>query len=565
MDEAVTEVEGNQQPDNSAVSKDGFRDPEKVSFESVRVRDFNNSEKSDSTSEHSREVSLPLTRTASAARDGIETRIDVEFGGEPPEKDAVEEDEADPNLVAWTGMDDPENPKAWPFRKKWAAVLIVSFFTLISPVSSSMIAPALQAIGQELDIPSTFEQAMSLSIFVLAYAIGPLFLGPLSELYGRVIVLQLSNLFYLFFNLAAGLAQTRTQMILFRFLSGFGGSAPLAIGGGVLSDLFTAEDRGRAMSIYSLTPLLGPAIGPIAGAFITERTSWRWVFHATTLADAVIQVFGLFFLRETYTPLLLARKKARLVQQTGNTALYTAFETPGVSVLQTLRTAFVRPFRLLLTQPIIQVLALYMMYLYGLMYLQLSTFPALWRAYGESVGTGGLNYIALGVGFFLGAQVCAPLQDKIYAGLKRRFGVTQGRPEFRVPMMVPGAILVPVGLLIYGWCAQYRTHWIGPDVGAALFCMGTIISFQCIQGFLVDTYTRYAASAVGSVTVMRSLAGFGFPLWAPYLYDRLDYGWGNTLLALIGVAIGWPAPLLLWKYGETLRKRSPFAAGSQGL
>ena len=87
-------------------------------------------------------------------------------------------------------------------------------------------------------------------------------------MFGRVIVLQTANLFYLLFNLGCGLAQTKTQLIIFRFLSGLGGSAPLAIGGGVLSDLFTAEQRGRAIAIYSLAPLLGPAVGPVAGGFV---------------------------------------------------------------------------------------------------------------------------------------------------------------------------------------------------------------------------------------------------------------------------------------------------------
>ena len=138
-----------------------------------------------------------------------------------------------------------------------------------------MVAPALTAIAKEFNITSDIELSLTLSIFVLAYAIGPLFLGPMSEMFGRVIVLQLANLFYLCFNLGCGFAQTKAQMIAFRFLSGLGGSAPLAIGGGVLSDLFRPEERGRAISIYSLGPLLGPAVGPIAGGFITEKTTWR--------------------------------------------------------------------------------------------------------------------------------------------------------------------------------------------------------------------------------------------------------------------------------------------------
>ncbi len=146
-------------------------------------------------------------------------------------------------------------------KRKWAATLIVSCFTLISPVSSSMVAPSILTISRDLNITAEAEQQLVHSIFVIAYAIGPLFLGPMSEIYGRVIVLQLANLFYLVWNIGCGFAQTKGQMLAFRFLSGLGGSAPLAIGGGVLSDAWFPEQRGKAISIYSLAPLLGPAIG----------------------------------------------------------------------------------------------------------------------------------------------------------------------------------------------------------------------------------------------------------------------------------------------------------------
>lgn len=127
--------------------------------------------------------------------------------------------------------------------------------------------------------------------------------------------------------------------------------------------------------------------------------------------------------------------------------------------------------------------------------------------------------------------------------------------------MVPGSLLVPVGLFIYGWTAQYHTHWIGPNIGAAIFAAGTIIGFQCCQTYIVDGYTRYAASAIGAATVLRSLAGFGFPLFAPSMYSALHYGWGNSLLGFIAVGLGIPAPFLLWFFGKKLRERSTYAAG----
>lgn len=335
------------------------------------------------------------------------------------------------------------------------------------------------------------------------------------------------------------------------------------VGAGLLSDCFRAEERGKGIAIYSLAPLLGPAVGPIIGGFITENTTWRWVFYATSIADGVIQVAGLYFLRESYGPKLLLQRAKRLRKETGDNAYQTESERQNKNLFQLLRVSLVRPFRMLLTQPMVQVIAVYMAYVYGLMYLVLSTFPSLWTSpdyYNESIGIGGLNYISLGLGFVIGSQFCARANDRIYRRLKTQNNNT-GKPEFRVPLLYIGSFLIPTGLFIYGWTAQYHTHWIAPNIGACLFSIGNVISFQCMQTFMVDSYTRYAASALGAAAFLRSICGFAFPLFAPYMYQALDYGWGNSLLAFVAVGLGVPAPVFLWFYGEKLRMMSPYAAG----
>ncbi|EXJ89742.1 hypothetical protein A1O3_02809 [Capronia epimyces CBS 606.96] len=499
--------------------------------------------------------------TIQEVRFGVRDSRDVEADLAEVKSEKSARSVKDPNLVTWEGPEDPENPKNWSNGKKWAATLIVSSFTLMSPVASSMVAPALNKIGEDLDIGSEIEKSLTLSIFILAYAVGPLVLGPLSEIYGRVIVLQLSNLFYLAFNIGCGFAKTKGQLIGFRFLAGLGGSAPLALGGGLLSDCWRAEERGKSIAIYSLAPLLGPAIGPIAGGFIAMKTTWRWCFWATSILDAGVQVLGLIWLRETYAPKLLSVKAKRLRKETGNADLHTEWEHPDRTLGKVLSSSLVRPFRLLGTQPIIQALAIYMAYLYGIMYLVLSTFPSVWEeVYHESVGVGGLNYISLGLGFFLGTQAGAVVNDRLYHKLKKRNN-NQGSPEFRVPMMIPGAILVPIGLFMYGWSAYEHTHWIVPNIGAAIIAAGTVLGFQCTQTYIVDAYPRYAASAIAAAVVLRSLAGFGFPLFAPYMYQALHLDWGNSLLGFIAIGLGIPAPLLLWKYGRLLREKSTYAAG----
>lgn len=92
-----------------------------------------------------------------------------------------------------------------------------------------MVAPALGTIAAEFNVKNEVESQLMLSVFILAYAVGPLFLGPLSEMFGRVKVLQLANLFYLAFNIACGVCTSKGQLIAFRFLSGLGGSVPLAV------------------------------------------------------------------------------------------------------------------------------------------------------------------------------------------------------------------------------------------------------------------------------------------------------------------------------------------------
>lgn len=92
-----------------------------------------------------------------------------------------------------------------------------------------MVAPALPTMAQEFGIKSDIEQYLLMSIFLLAYALGPFIIAPLSEMYGRVVVLQSTNMFYLVFNTVCGFATSREQMLAFRFLSGFGGSAPQAV------------------------------------------------------------------------------------------------------------------------------------------------------------------------------------------------------------------------------------------------------------------------------------------------------------------------------------------------
>ncbi|KAL2848942.1 major facilitator superfamily domain-containing protein [Aspergillus pseudodeflectus] len=122
----------------------------------------------------------------------------------------------DRNLVTWSSDTDPEYPRNWAKSIKWKNTWTISLFVFISPISSSMIAPALQDLGELLHMETDFEIYLSMAIFILAYAIGQIFLGPALELYGRAQLLQASNLWYMAWNLGCGSAMTKAQLFAFR-------------------------------------------------------------------------------------------------------------------------------------------------------------------------------------------------------------------------------------------------------------------------------------------------------------------------------------------------------------
>ncbi|OJD31789.1 mfs multidrug transporter [Diplodia corticola] len=471
------------------------------------------------------------------------------------------EEKEDSNLVTWDGPNDPENPKNWTQSRKWATTMIVSAFAFVSPLSSSMAAPALDAIGTELHIPDGFQLQMVLSIFLLAYSFGSFVLSPCSEIWGRSWIIRTGNAVFILFNTACGFSQSRAQITAFRFISGFGGSAMLGMGAGVLSDCWLPSERGKGFSIYQLAPVLGPALGPIAGGFISQYTTWRWTFWSITLFNLFIQTLGLFFLRETYAPRILLLKARALRAKTGNASLRTQWERDDRTLPKLLAISLTRPWRLLATQPIVQLLALYQAYNYGMLYLLISSFPSLWEGkYGMPKGVASLNYISLAVGSLIGAQICGPMMDAIYRRLQKRSGTPDkpGPPEFRIPMMVPASIISPCGVFLYAWSAQAQCFWLVPNIGAALFACGSMISYQCISTYIVDCYAQYSASASAASGFLRSLAAFGFPLFVPYLFKSLGYGVGGSILGAVSVVLGIPAPLLFWKYGSVIRAWSSF-------
>ena len=127
--------------------------------------------------------------------------------------------------------------------------------------------------------------------------------------------------------------------------------------------MFEVHERGGAMAVWALGPLLGPVVGPIAGSYLGGSQGWRWIFWLMSILSAVGVLSTLAFLRETHVPILLERKAKKISKETGkhhSSKLATA-KNPREYLVQSLA----RPFQMLFTSPIVFLLSLYMSIVYG--------------------------------------------------------------------------------------------------------------------------------------------------------------------------------------------------------
>ncbi|OWB57165.1 hypothetical protein B5S28_g3094 [[Candida] boidinii] len=482
-----------------------------------------------------------------------------EFGEVPeilsPAKDYGDEFASiDPELVTWDGHDDPEFPRNWSKKDKYVTTALIAIYTFLSPMSSSMLSPGMTKISEDFGITSAVVKSLVVSIFILAWAIFPLFSAPISEMYGRKVVLNVSIWFMLAFNIGCAFAQNTGQMLVFRFLAGCAGASPLNVGPGVIGDLYSKDDRATFLSFYALGPTLGPVIAPVIAGFIVEKQDWRWIFRVLVIANGVVAILGTLFYKETFSPTLLREKAKRLRKETGNPNLTTIFDiADGETVAGKFYVNITRPMKLLVTNPMVIGLGSFMAFVYGFMYLMIVTFPEVWGGiYGFKPDIVGLLYLPMGIGFIIGIVFWTVLINRDFHRLERQNnGVA--KPEYRLPLLIHAGYGCPMSLILFGFTAQYHVHWAVPAVATGLFAFFLIDVFQTIQNYLIDMNPRFAASTAAAAATFRSIFGFTFPLFAPSMYTALKYSWGNLMFGCIGFLLGIPFPLFVLKYGERLR------------
>ncbi|KAE9964378.1 hypothetical protein EG328_010498 [Venturia inaequalis] len=394
--------------------------------------------------------------------------------------------ELDKGLIAWESQQDPENPLYWPAKKRRINMTVISLITFLSPLGSSIFAPGIALTMADLHESSQSVGSLMITIYLLGWALGPLFLAPLSEMYGRYIVVTLSSWFFVAFLIGCGFAQNMTGLIIMRFLAGIGGSAAMAIAPAIVADLYPIERRSFAMGIVLLIQTLSPAVGPICGGFIAQRLGWRWAYWILIIASGVMTILMTFFMNECYAPEVLKRKTRRLQKELGRKDLKSKLAL-DISKSSYVKRSLIRPVKLLTRSPIVIIFASYVAIIYGMLYLLFTTIPTTFTThYNWSVETTGLVYISFAIGMCLSLLVLMRTIDKRVARLRAlNNGVFE--PEMRLGKLIFVTMGVGPSLILYGWAAERGWHWIVPILALIPFGFGMAIALA--RDLVVDPWT----------------------------------------------------------------------------
>ncbi|KAH8773765.1 major facilitator superfamily domain-containing protein [Diaporthe sp. PMI_573] len=463
----------------------------------------------------------------------------------------------DDYLVELHGGDDPLSPQNSMSRThKWLSAVFLGAMTFAATFSSAVFAAVGPSLATEMHTtPETI--ALATTVFVIGFAAGPIIMGPASEVYGRKTPLFLGYLAFTLFQIPVATAKDFRSLLLWRFLGGVASSGSPAIIGGYLADFLRPVERGIAIAIFAATTLSGPPVGAIVGAVLLDSPlGWRWAAWLSLIMGAVFGVLAFLIVPETYVPVLLKHKAQRLRIDTGVWAWHAKVEETPVTLTSFVTRYLSRPFLMLCQEPILILMTLYVSFTFGMIYFIFATYSfSFVRERDYSPLQGSLPLLGIVAGIILGSIYVTWYTVNVYSRKFRNGG--KATPEDRLPPMILGALILPVGLFWFAaTCSPSITPWpnivSGVPIGAGI----QIITLQSMA-YVIDIYMVNANSAISGTVVVRSLLGGLFPLAAVPLYQHLGAQVATAVVGLVA-SVFFVVPVILYIYGPKVRSWSRY-------
>jgi DHA1 family bicyclomycin/chloramphenicol resistance-like MFS transporter len=177
-------------------------------------------------------------------------------------------------------------------------VFILGLLAMLMPLSIDMYLPALPVISAQFGVPAGSAQ-MTLSTYILGFALGQLFYGPMADSLGRKPVILGGTLVFAVAAVACALAQTIDHLIIMRFFHGLAAAAASVVINALMRDIYPKEEFSRMMSFVMLVTTIAPLVAPMAGGAVLVWFSWHMIFWILALAALLASAMIFFFIDET--------------------------------------------------------------------------------------------------------------------------------------------------------------------------------------------------------------------------------------------------------------------------
>jgi hypothetical protein len=281
--------------------------------------------------------------------------------------------------------------------------------------------------------------------------------------------------------------------------------------------------------------------------------------------SGLVWIVGALLIPETYAPVLLRHRAAKLSTMTGRIYRTQAdIDQKAVSLKTSFKVALSRPWVLLFREPIVFLLSVYMAILYGTLFMLFAAYPIVFQqGRGWNQGVGALPFLAIVVGMLLAVAYTIIDNNIRYIKTESRHGGA-APPESRLPPCILASIAIPIGLFWFAWTNSPSIHFMACTAAGVPFGFGLVLIVLGILNYLIDAYTFYAASVLAANSVLRSLFGAAFPLFTSYTYEALGIHWASSIPAFLALACA-PFPFLFYKYGAAIRARCKYAAESEAF
>ncbi|GAA5956178.1 hypothetical protein JCM21900_006829 [Sporobolomyces salmonicolor] len=453
--------------------------------------------------------------------------------------------------------DDPQDPQnGWTTAKRWRVLFMALFITFTSTYNSTSNGAAGKGVEEEFGISSEVFQVSGFA-YQLMLGVGPLFLAPISETFGRrKMLVLLTGLITLLF-LPQALAPNFASIAATRFFQGLAGSVEGPVIAGIVADLFAKRNRGRAMATFVLVVYAGNACGPTIGGWMAYKVSWRWVYWIQMCMSGVSFLLCLFFLPETRGEIILSKRVGRLEQETGRPH-YVRGAVRIDSWGEAVKISATRPLVYLFTEPIVALCATWIGMAWGVVFLFTGAIPTVFKSvYGFNQGTAATVLMTGLIGALIGWIENETIQERLYRrGIEKGHGKAQ--PEVRLYSSAVGAFLFSAGSFGFAWTARPWIPWIAPCIFIAIANLGLYTIYLATYNYLSDVYERYSSSAQAAQSLLRGVMGACFPFFGNIMYTKLTYKWASSLVGF--VALGFCiVPWLVIIYGPEFRAKSKVA------